>query len=711
MKKLTTIFLIIFFVQANYLKAQNAWQILSPLPTGINLRSVSMISPNEFWILGEQGKILHTTDGGVSWQIQQAPTFYPISIKMFNANDGWLVSGGDTIYKTNDGGLNWLPVSIQYGGYSGGFFKNINEGWVIGDADTLLHTTNGGASWSVDTLIGLASASITFSDITHGWIFSYNGPIWRTVDGGASWNKILNGPPGSGLLVNSISFVDSLTGYFSGFNSGTSASFLYKTSDGGLTWVQMVNYPSNISSGGVITFFDNTNGITLSTSSTSGYHLTHDGGVTWIYYSLPDFGSLYRLDFINNSFVAIGIPALVIKSNDLGLTTSANLIQRITKRTLLPSISFPDTSVGYIYSIGDGLYKTTNGGALWTRIDSVNFINYEKLFFITPQKGWISNDAIATVRMTNDGGLTWTNSLAPHYNLNDFCFVNQNSGWGVDATGKILSTTDGGTHWQVDTSLASPDQFYDIHFSDSLNGWAIGSGNANTNVIWNTIDGGNNWQQKYSDTGSHFYSLDCKIFSTDINHAWFAGNQNKIVRTNDGGNTWLTSPIFTINYFYNNQILFFEDTLTGYCGGSYLYSDILLKTTDGGISWTTELQNNGYIIKDFCHVDSSHIWVVGQPSLIAVYRDGLPTTINALNSAENGIEIFPNPSQNRFTIKNISSDKNTLLEIFNPLGKLIYSEKLNGKNECVVQGKFGNGVYFVCVSNGERSVVKKVIIE
>lgn len=710
MKKLTTIFLIILFVQVNYLKAQNAWQILSPLPTGINLYGVSMISPNEFWILGEQGKILHTTDGGISWQIQQAPTFYPISIKMFNANDGWLISGGDTIYKTNDGGLNWLPVFIQYGGYTGGFFRNINEGWVFGNADTLLHTTNGGASWSVDTLMGLASPRITFSDTIHGWVVSADGSVWKTIDGGMNWNKITNAPPGADLNVHSAFFTDSLTGYFSGFSYTTNASSLYKTSDGGFTWTKMVNYPANIYPAGVITFFDSLNGILLSLAP-AGYYLTHDGGITWTNYVLPDFGTPYQLDFINNSFVAIGSSALVIKSNDLGLTTSANLFQRITKRPFLRSISFPDTSIGYIYSKGDGLYKTINGGASWTCIDSINFSYPEKLFFITPQKGWTLRGTAATVRITTDGGLTWTNSQPPNYILNDFCFVNQNSGWGIDATGKILSTTDGGIHWQIDTSLTSGNQFFSIHFSDSLNGWAIGSSGINTNLIWNTIDGGDNWQQKYSDTASHFYAPYYKIFSTDINHAWFAGNKNKIIRTNDGGNTWLTTPIFTSNYLYNNQILFFADTLTGYCGGQYLGSDILLKTTDGGISWTTQLQNNGTSINDICYVDSSHIWVAGLPSLVAVYRDGLPTAINALNSAESGIEIFPNPSQNKFTIKNISSDKNTLLEIFNPLGMVIYSEKLNGKNECVVQGKFGKGIYFVRVSDGEKSVVRKVVIE
>ncbi len=69
--------------------------------------------------------------------------------------------------------------------------------------------------------------------------------------------------------------------------------------------------------------------------------------------------------------------------------------------------------------------------------------------------------------------------------------------------------------------------------------------------------------------------------------------------------------------------------------------------------------------------------------------------------------LFPNPTQSSFTLKNISSTENFQLQIFNPLGEIVYTEKLFGKNEYVVNANFAKGVYFVRVND----VLRKLVVE
>ena len=83
----------------------------------------------------------------------------------------------------------------------------------------------------------------------------------------------------------------------------------------------------------------------------------------------------------------------------------------------------------------------------------------------------------------------------------------------------------------------------------------------------------------------------------------------------------------------------------------------------------------------------------------------------ANNNQETTIIIFPNPTANTFNVQNISSRNTTLIQILNPLGEIIYNEKFFGRTECIVHSNLPSGIYFVCVSDGERNVVKKLIVE
>ena len=73
-----------------------------------HLSSVAFVSPAGGWAVGDQGTILHTTDGGQSWQAQSSGTQQHLSSVAFAfLLSGWAVGYEGTILHTRDGGQSW----------------------------------------------------------------------------------------------------------------------------------------------------------------------------------------------------------------------------------------------------------------------------------------------------------------------------------------------------------------------------------------------------------------------------------------------------------------------------------------------------------------------------------------------------------------------------------------------------------------------------
>jgi hypothetical protein len=81
------------------------------------LTDISFINDNEGWITtwhafsDENAAILHTTDGGETWEVQTVMRPCQV-IHMVDENVGYAGSDGGLIFKTTDGGSNWAFHSI-----------------------------------------------------------------------------------------------------------------------------------------------------------------------------------------------------------------------------------------------------------------------------------------------------------------------------------------------------------------------------------------------------------------------------------------------------------------------------------------------------------------------------------------------------------------------------------------------------------------------
>ena len=72
------------------------------------LCEASFVDDTTGWVVGIKGTIIHTTDGGKSWNDQESGTEKNIfSVSFADAQNGWAVGEFGTIIHTADGGENW----------------------------------------------------------------------------------------------------------------------------------------------------------------------------------------------------------------------------------------------------------------------------------------------------------------------------------------------------------------------------------------------------------------------------------------------------------------------------------------------------------------------------------------------------------------------------------------------------------------------------
>ncbi|MDX6576359.1 MAG: hypothetical protein QOE96_2312 [Blastocatellia bacterium] len=150
------------------------------------------------WVVGSTSRgdvitnsiLAITRDGGVTWQVLQAPTRQElIHIDFVDERRGWIVGAGGAILHTDDAGETW---SKQISGVTVTLFhvdfRDAKKGWAVGERGTILRTDDGGQTWTKVTSPARATLlSVQFISDDEGWVVGRGGAILRSSNGGRDW--------------------------------------------------------------------------------------------------------------------------------------------------------------------------------------------------------------------------------------------------------------------------------------------------------------------------------------------------------------------------------------------------------------------------------------------------------------------------------------------------------------------------------------------
>ncbi|MBS1903678.1 MAG: T9SS type A sorting domain-containing protein [Bacteroidetes bacterium] len=198
------------------------------------LKAISMYSALDGITVGQDGLIMRTSDGGVTWEfIPRRPEVRTLrAIRMMpDGQRGFAAGGYGTILYTVDSGHTWIPSATGViTGLNGAVLNEDGRGFVVGDFGTLLRTSDAGVTWSRVTL----ATSKTLHCIAEAskntlYIGGDSALFLKSTDGGAYWTRY-HGPLPDSFAITGMTFFDSLQGLV------CSPFGVFKTTDAGISW-------------------------------------------------------------------------------------------------------------------------------------------------------------------------------------------------------------------------------------------------------------------------------------------------------------------------------------------------------------------------------------------------------------------------------------------------------------------------------------------
>ncbi len=390
--------------------ASPVWE--STGPYGAPLRDLTIAPSNEniIYVVSYEHmapytipRVFKSTDGGDSWEERGVVTdsipmhAYCLSVDAGDPNIVY-AGGSKCVYKSTDGGVTWtddslsvdtIPDIATHPTASSTVFavgrKRLGGGPPIKRVMAFFKSTDGGENWVKDALDTLGGYSNCIAldpsnpDIIYvGGISGGDPKVLKSTDGGDNFTDISSDLPDT--LPNVIALAahptnsDILYAGASGYSEGEYYYAIYRTTDGGGSWVQtrvctlifsLATTPAdpNVVYAGL--------GTDLLWGSHGRIHKSTDAGVSWFETDTTFYG--YRTSGLAAKSTNASI-AYAANTGDFFKTTDGGTnwlpsnhgitYGRIRCFGIAPSL--PST----IYTDFDpqGTYKTTNSGNSWTRL-------------------------------------------------------------------------------------------------------------------------------------------------------------------------------------------------------------------------------------------------------------------------------------------------------------------------------------------------------
>lgn len=302
-------------------------------------------------------------------------------------------------------------------------------------------------------------SQITMIDSKDGWTLTKDDQIFRTGDGGATWKDVsIFQAPMSGQTAPVIGacFLDKQTAFVA-TNSGTDSLpkiVVYRTTNKGVTWTSAsitttLDWEKNDVGGLEVSFPDASNGYVMITGTPGAGQMAK---------------ALYRTVDGGKTFALVG--------DITGMTNAAGTMSGIAGYPTGMTFSTPETGFvtcsysAYTFVL---MFKSTDAGKTWKLWSAPVPAAYQNLkpaqdfyadayppvfFGVQKKDGILMLDYVQNGKhvmqsyQTTDGGSTWTlGPVSNDPNVKTYSFYSATTGWGVDQSGKLFTTTDGAATW------------------------------------------------------------------------------------------------------------------------------------------------------------------------------------------------------------------------------------------------------------------------
>lgn len=260
---------------------------------------------------------------------------------------------------------------------------------------------------------------------------------------------------------------------------------------------------------------------------------------------------------------------------------------------------------------------------------------FDDVFFLNENLGWAANGYFSAVYKTIDGGVNWTLQVtgamlgSSHY-FRNIEFLDENIGFLGTLNQKFYKTTDGGTTWNLVTNITpNPLAICGLDCIGTSTVYGCGAYFAPANIIKST-DSGNTWQ--FIDMSAYATAL-VDINFIDENIGFVSGGNatgGVILKTTDGGTTWteLLNTGTNGDYVWKLQILNANNNvLFGSIESASPNIGRLARSIDGGLNWTLHTAPEN-MIQAVGFLDENHGWMGGHTTGFYETIDGGTTWTN-----------------------------------------------------------------------------------
>jgi len=331
--------------------------------------------------------------------------------------------------------------------------------------------------------------------------------------------------------------------------------------------------------------------------------------------------------------LAVGDNGVILRTTDTGTTwTVTNYGGGLTKLT---GISVPMPPMMVYVSAWDGtVLKSIDGGLNWAVCGNTGFTISQPndLYFVTASTGWVVGES-GKIASTVDGCTNW--NMEATGTVRDLNAIDGAVGGNVIAVGGRLNTQHAvvyydGLGWN-NATYPFTNPMYDISLYNAAKGVLVG-----TDGTLITTDGGVNWVVPAVDpVSAPAYAAESVKTAEDM---YVAGDYSgKLHRTLDGGTNWNTVQTFAAEGFnFDVLAIDFIDSNNGLAVGD---SGMIFKTADAGVTWTAfDTPLTARTFESIQAPNENTVYITGQYSVAKSINSG--STWTPSTNAQDNYEVF-----------------------------------------------------------------------